>query len=110
MTGAWVVVALLAPPAAAALAAIYLRPRNPSPWMVTGLNAALPGAGLAAAGRSTLEVVLGVEVRGRSHVLRINYRTTEQIRRAADQLLGNETDDMDSGTERRDGTRRASCR
>jgi Zn finger protein HypA/HybF involved in hydrogenase expression len=60
VTGTWVVVALLAPPAAAALAAVYLRPRNPSPWTVTGLNAALPGAGLAAAGRSTLEVVFGV--------------------------------------------------
>jgi hypothetical protein len=48
---------------------------------------------------------LGIEVRGRSHFLRINYRTTEQIRRAADLLLGNEADDMDSGTERRDRTR-----
>ena len=48
---------------------------------------------------------LGIEVRGRSHILRINYRTTEQIRRAADALLGSETDDMDSGTERRDRTR-----
>ena len=60
MTGTWAVVALLAPPAAAALAAVFLRPRHPSPWTVTGLNAALPGAGLAAAGRSTIEVVLGV--------------------------------------------------
>ena len=48
---------------------------------------------------------LGIEVRGRSHILRINYRTTEQIRRSADALLGNEADDMDSGTERRDRTR-----
>lgn len=48
---------------------------------------------------------LGIEVRGRSHILRINYRTTEQIRRSADALLGNEADDMDSGTERRDQTR-----
>jgi UvrD/REP helicase N-terminal domain/UvrD-like helicase C-terminal domain len=48
---------------------------------------------------------LGVEVRGRSHVLRINYRTTEQIRRAADAVLGKESDDMDAGTELRDGTR-----
>lgn len=48
---------------------------------------------------------LGIEVRGRSHVLRINYRTTEQIRRAADALIGAEIDDMDAGTERRGGTR-----
>lgn len=48
---------------------------------------------------------LGIEVRGRSHVLRINYRTTEQIRRAADALLGSEADDMNGGTERRDRTR-----
>lgn len=48
---------------------------------------------------------LGIEVRGRSHILRINYRTTEQIRRAADALLGAESDDLDSGTERRDQTR-----
>lgn len=48
---------------------------------------------------------LGIEVRGRSHILRINYRTTEQIRRVADALLGKEMDDMDSGKERRDRTR-----
>lgn len=43
---------------------------------------------------------LGIEVRGRSRVLRLNYRTTEQIRRAADRLLGTE-DDMDGGVEDR---------
>ena len=48
---------------------------------------------------------LGIEVRGRSTVLRLNYRTTEQIRRVADRLLGAEADDMDGGRERRDGTR-----
>jgi superfamily I DNA/RNA helicase len=48
---------------------------------------------------------LGIDVRGRSHILRINYRTTEQIRRSADALLGNEADDMDAGTERRNRTR-----
>ena len=44
---------------------------------------------------------LGINVRGRSHVLRINYRTTEQIRRFADQLLSPESDDLDEGTEAR---------
>lgn len=44
---------------------------------------------------------LGIEVRGRSTVLRINYRTTEQIRRAADRLLGDTCGDMDGGTEAR---------
>lgn len=44
---------------------------------------------------------LGIDVRGRSHVLRLNYRTTEQIRRAADQVLGADgatKDDLDGGT------------
>jgi superfamily I DNA/RNA helicase len=48
---------------------------------------------------------LGIDVRGRSFVLRINYRTTEQIRRVADQVLGPVTDDLDGGEERREGTR-----
>jgi superfamily I DNA/RNA helicase len=48
---------------------------------------------------------LGVDVRGRSHILRINYRTTEQIRRAADRLLGDAADDLEGGTETRSGTR-----
>jgi superfamily I DNA/RNA helicase len=48
---------------------------------------------------------LGVNVRGRSHVLRLNYRTTEQIRRSADKMLGQQTDDMDDGEEQRDKTR-----
>ncbi len=48
---------------------------------------------------------LGIDVRGRSRVLRINYRTTEQIRRAADQLLGDRSDDLDGESERRDLTR-----
>jgi superfamily I DNA/RNA helicase len=39
---------------------------------------------------------LGINVRGRSHVLRINYRTTEQIRRFADKLLPDAVDDLDS--------------
>ncbi len=48
---------------------------------------------------------LGIEVRGRASILRINYRTTEQIRRAADRMLGPVSDDMDGGEEQRTGTR-----
>ncbi|NJK31751.1 MAG: AAA family ATPase [Deltaproteobacteria bacterium] len=48
---------------------------------------------------------LGINVRGRSTVLRINYRTTEQIRRAADRMIGESQDDMDEGSESRKGTR-----
>ena len=44
---------------------------------------------------------LGIDTRGRSHVLRINYRTTEQIRRFADGLLAGEGDDFDEGKESR---------
>ena len=47
---------------------------------------------------------LGVDVRGRSHILRINYRTSHQIRRQADRLLPNELADVDGITERRAGT------
>jgi len=48
---------------------------------------------------------LGIDVRGRSHVLRLNYRTTEQIRRFADQLLTGQHDDLDGGMELRRGVR-----
>ncbi|MAG93373.1 MAG: DNA helicase UvrD [Planctomycetaceae bacterium] len=44
---------------------------------------------------------LGIDVRGRSQILRINYRTTEQIRRFADGLLAGASDDFDEGTEDR---------
>jgi superfamily I DNA/RNA helicase/mRNA-degrading endonuclease RelE of RelBE toxin-antitoxin system len=47
---------------------------------------------------------LGIDVRGRSHVLRLNYRTTEQIRRFADRILGDEADDLEGGRESRRGT------
>ena len=47
---------------------------------------------------------LGVDVRGRSHTLRINYRTSHQIRRQADRLLPPELADVDGVTERRGGT------
>ena len=48
---------------------------------------------------------LGIDVRGRARILRINYRTTEQIRKAADQVLGPNADDMDGGVESRATTR-----
>ena len=38
---------------------------------------------------------LGVDVRGRSRTLHINYRTSHQIRRQADRLLPNEIADVD---------------
>lgn len=47
---------------------------------------------------------LGVDIRGRSHTLRINYRTSHQIRRQADRLLGPEISDIDGITEDRRGT------
>jgi mRNA-degrading endonuclease RelE of RelBE toxin-antitoxin system len=47
---------------------------------------------------------LGVDVRGRSFTLRINYRTSHQIRSRADRLLGPEVSDVDGNTERRDNT------
>ena len=60
MTPGWGVVSFLLPPLAAILAASLLRPRNPPPQALIALNAILPGAGLAAAGRPTIEIVLGV--------------------------------------------------
>ena len=47
---------------------------------------------------------LGVDVRGRSNNLRINYRTSHQIRMQADQLLGPEIADVDGLSETRKGT------
>ncbi len=47
---------------------------------------------------------LGVDVRGRSQTLRINYRTSHQIRRQADRLLPAELSDVDGNTEVRRGT------
>ena len=48
---------------------------------------------------------LGIEVRGRSRRLLVNYRTSEQIRRFADRVLGEDADDLDEGNEKRTGTR-----
>ncbi len=47
---------------------------------------------------------LGVDIRGRSHTLRINYRTSHQIRMQADRLLAPELSDVDGNTEERRGT------
>ena len=47
---------------------------------------------------------LGVDIRGRSRTLRINYRTSHQIRQQADRLLGPETTDVDGNIEDRTDT------
>jgi superfamily I DNA/RNA helicase len=47
---------------------------------------------------------LGVDVRGRSSTLRINYRTSHQIRTQADRLLGPEVSDADGNKEDRSHT------
>ena len=47
---------------------------------------------------------LGVDVRGRSQTLRINYRTSHQIRTQADRLLDPEISDVDGNLEERKGT------
>ncbi len=46
---------------------------------------------------------LGVDIRGRSRTLRINYRTSHQIRMQADRLLGPELSDVDGNRESRRG-------
>src|SRR5262245_13912016 len=47
---------------------------------------------------------LGVDIRGRSRTLQINYRTSHQIRTQADRLLGPELSDVDGNIEQRVGT------
>lgn len=47
---------------------------------------------------------LGVDVRGRSRVLRVNYRTSHQIRTQADRLLDSDITDLDGNSEERDDT------
>jgi hypothetical protein len=47
---------------------------------------------------------LGVDIRGRSRNLRINYRTSHQIRQQADRLLGPEVTDVDGNSEDRSDT------
>jgi mRNA-degrading endonuclease RelE of RelBE toxin-antitoxin system len=47
---------------------------------------------------------LGVDIRGRSRTLRVNYRTSHQIRMQADQLLGPSVTDVDGIVEDRSDT------
>jgi mRNA-degrading endonuclease RelE of RelBE toxin-antitoxin system len=47
---------------------------------------------------------LGVDIRGRSRTLRINYRTSHQIRTQADRLLAREVTDVDGNHEDRSDT------
>jgi mRNA-degrading endonuclease RelE of RelBE toxin-antitoxin system len=47
---------------------------------------------------------LGVDIRGRSRTLRVNYRTSHQIRAQADRLLGPVVTDVDGNSEERSDT------
>jgi superfamily I DNA/RNA helicase len=47
---------------------------------------------------------LGVDIRGRSRTLRVNYRTSHQIRAQADRLLGPTVTDVDGNREDRSDT------
>lgn len=47
---------------------------------------------------------VGVDIRGRSRTLRVNYRTSHQIRTQADRLLDPELTDVDGNVEERRGT------
>lgn len=49
-------------------------------------------------------LALGVDVRGRSRTLRVNYRTSHQIRQQADRLLSPELTDVDGNAEDRRNT------
>jgi hypothetical protein len=60
--------------------------------------------GFAAQDRAPSDHRLGLDVRGRSFTLRINYRTSHQIRLAADRLLPATVSDVDGNAEGRRGT------
>lgn len=47
---------------------------------------------------------LGVDIRGRARTLRVNYRTSHQIRTQADRLLGPSVADIDGNVEERSDT------
>lgn len=47
---------------------------------------------------------LGIQIRGRARNLKVNYRTSHQIRRRSDLLLGPEIADVDGNTAVRSGT------
>ena len=46
----------------------------------------------------------GIDLRGRSRVLKVNYRTTKQIRETADRLMADKTEDADEIVQERKGT------
>lgn len=48
-------------------------------------------------------MALGVDIRGRSRTLNVNYRTSHQIRQQADRLLAPEIADVDGNVEKRSG-------
>jgi hypothetical protein len=48
--------------------------------------------------------VLGIDIRGRSHTLKVNYRTSHQIRQTLDRLLPPLVRDVDGNEEDRRGT------
>ena len=57
-------------------------------------------------GRPVVLGQCGIEIRGRSRILRVNYRTTEETRRWAVSLLGGAVfDDLDGSEARQDGYR-----
>ncbi|AJX17589.1 3'-5' exonuclease [Burkholderia ubonensis] len=47
---------------------------------------------------------LGVDIKGRSRTLKVNYRTSHQIRQAADRLLPKTVQDVDGNEQDRSGT------
>ena len=47
---------------------------------------------------------LGVDIRGRARTLKVNYRTSHQIRQAADRLLPKTVQDVDGNEQERRGT------
>ncbi|MCP4934567.1 MAG: UvrD-helicase domain-containing protein, partial [bacterium] len=47
---------------------------------------------------------LGIDIRGRSHTLKVNYRTSHQIRQTVDRLLPQQVRDVDGNEEDRRGT------
>lgn len=49
-------------------------------------------------------LALGIDIRGRAKTLRVNYRTSHQIRLQADRLLAPEVSDVDGNVEERAGT------
>lgn len=46
----------------------------------------------------------GIDLRGKSRVLKVNYRTTKQIRETADRLMADTTEDADEIVQERKGT------